>query len=108
MRTAHIDASHLYLVLVAAKLARHSDTTTEHWCAMSDMPWSTRRCDWRSNARLEHTHRLTPPLFQPLSRGGIRSVIERTRLLHGLAEVRRIWGQGLKSLLNETKTEVIW
>lgn len=39
----------------------------------------------------------------PLYRGHIADLIMRTRLAHGLAEVRKTWGTGLRALLAEDK-----
>lgn len=37
----------------------------------------------------------------PLHRGRIAEVIDRTRLFHGLLEVRKTWGVGIKALKSE-------
>ena len=39
----------------------------------------------------------------PLDRGHIGRLIERTRWQHGLAEVRKTWGVGIKALLAESR-----
>lgn len=38
-----------------------------------------------------------------LERGHLHELIERTRLHHGLAEVRKTWGTGLRALLAEPR-----
>lgn len=39
----------------------------------------------------------------PMTRGHIGDLIERTRVCHGLAEVRKTWGAGIKALLAEPR-----
>ena len=39
--------------------------------------------------------------FAPMTSGDLSAVLERTRLHHGLAEVRATWGRGLRALRAE-------
>jgi hypothetical protein len=39
----------------------------------------------------------------PMRRGHVVELIERTRLLHGLPEVRKTWGAGLRALKEEPR-----
>lgn len=39
----------------------------------------------------------------PMNRGHIGDLIERTRVFHGRAEVRKTWGVGIKALLAEPR-----
>jgi hypothetical protein len=45
--------------------------------------------------------------FSALHRGDLLRVLERTRLEHGLPEVRRTWGAGLRALKAEFATGVL-
>lgn len=56
-------------------------------------------------ARLQLTHGRAP-LITPLMRGDLASLVERTRLHYGLAEVRRTWGSGLRALRAEPRHTV--
>jgi hypothetical protein len=54
----------------------------------------TCRSNWRDGPRrtFPDSH------FGPLFNGDIDLVLARTRCLHGLAEVRRTWGAGMRAL----------
>lgn len=41
--------------------------------------------------------------FGPMHAGDLQRVIERTRQQHGVAEVRRTWGQGVRALEKQLK-----
>lgn len=99
--TRHINAEHLLLTLVARKIAARQTARGERacrWAAMSNGA-STQRCDRRgSSYRLPH-----PPLMTPMQRGDLQAAVERTRLVGGLAEVRRTWGCGLRAIQAEAR-----
>lgn len=107
--TATIRASDLDLVLVAHRLRHRTHGRTPALCVMSPGPYLHVDCASSS----EHTRpgliatakRVGPaPLnSQPLMRGHIGRLIERTRRQHGLAEVRRTWRTGLRALLAEPR-----
>lgn len=42
-----------------------------------------------------------PPMLTPMKRGRIDRTVQRTRLFHGLAEVRKTWHAGLRAMLAE-------
>lgn len=96
-----INAEHLLLVLVARKIAARQAARGERacrWAAMSNGV-STQHCNRRSSGyRLPH-----PPLMTPLQRGDLLAAVERTRLVGGLAEVRRTWGCGLRAIQAEAR-----
>lgn len=96
-----INAEHLLLVLVTRKIAARQAARGERacrWAAMSNGA-STQRCDRRGGRyRLPH-----PPLMTPLQRGDLLAAVERTRLVGGLAEVRRTWGCGLRAIQAEAR-----
>jgi hypothetical protein len=101
-----IRAEHLKLVLVARRIARHSPTVTDRWAAMSSGQWSVRSCR-PGRATGDCQQYPLQPLMQPMSRGGIARVIERTRAFHGLAEVNRTWRTGLRALKAEIAAGVL-
>lgn len=94
-----IKAEHVLLALVARKIAARQIASGERgarWAAMSNGV-STQSCDRRRRA-----YRLPcPPLMQPMHRGNLAEVVERTRLVGGLPEVRRTWGLGLRAMQAE-------
>jgi hypothetical protein len=92
-----INAEHLMLALVARRAV-----PARRWAALSDGA-TTNACSQRCG----HYSLRTPPLMVPMDRGGMHSVVERTRLLHGLPEVRRVWGTGLRAMLAETSGVIL-
>lgn len=105
MSDRYIKAEHVELALVARKIAAlqiEGGKPAARWAAMSDGV-STQDCSRRRSA-----YRLpVPPLMMPMHRGQFDRVIERTRLACGLAEVRRIWGVGLRALQAETRNHCL-
>ena len=106
---AQIRADDLRLVLTAAKLRRATNGRTPALCLLSPSPWLHVDCASSS----EHTRpgliatakRLgaSPLHAQPMMRGHIGRLIERTRRVHGLHEIKRTWGTGLRALLAEPR-----
>lgn len=103
-----IKAEHLETVLVARRIARFSSNVTGRWAAMSSHRWTGRGCRrlHRSEADCFKAYPM-PPTMQPMSRGSMARVVQRTRDLHGLEEVRRVWRSGLRVLLAEMNSEVM-
>jgi hypothetical protein len=107
--TQTIRADDLRLVLSAAKLRRATNGRTPALCLLSPRPWLQVDCASSS----EHTRpgliatakRLGPSPMpaQPMMRGHIGRLIERTRRVHGLAEIKRTWRTGLRALLAEPR-----
>lgn len=95
----YIKAEHVLLALVTRKIAAMQVAHGERgsrWAAMSNGV-NTQSCDRRRGAyRLPY-----PPLLLPMNHGELRQAVERTRLVGGLAEVRRTWGCGLRVLRAE-------
>ena len=56
-----------------------------------------------------HRPRVDAPAvhFGVMERGELPRLVERLRLEHGAAEVRAVWGQGVKALLAEVGTGVM-
>jgi hypothetical protein len=92
-----ISADHLAAVLAAHKLRRYSAGQTCQLCALTAAPLVSVDCH-EGRKPLAVPHRA---LVSPMQRGRIHSLYTRTRLQHGLAEVRRTWGAGLRALLAE-------
>lgn len=97
--TRVIKAEHVLLALVGRKIACYqlgNGRRGSRWAAMSN-GISTQDCDRRRGAwRLS-----CPPLFVPMNNGRMTAVVERTRLVGGLKEVRRTWGCGLRAIQAE-------
>lgn len=106
MTTPHtIPLPALELALFSAKLRRRSHGGTAQLCAVTAAPVLALECgrsgsrpSWRAECKrlgLGSVH------TTPLQRGHIQDLVQRVRLHHGLAEVRRTWGCGLKEMLAE-------
>lgn len=86
--TATLRADWLKLSLVARRATRDV-----RWCVLST-GYSTNTCNRRSGR-----YRVpVPSLMVPLHNHGLLAVAERTRLLHGTAEVKRVFGRGIRAL----------
>ena len=101
-----IKVSDLKLALAACRLRRYTGGKT---CQIAAITAGTIiEVDCRSAGRLRlrtdalrlGKSRLT---VTPMNRGHIGDLIERTRVFHGLAEVRKTWGVGIKALLAEPR-----
>lgn len=89
---ATIPAALVLLALVAQRHKLGSSPRTR-WCVMST-GYATSGC-----SRRRQPYRLyQPSVLQPLASHGLKAVAERTRLLHGRDEVRRIWGRGIAAI----------
>lgn len=101
-----IKASDLRMAAWAANMRRRNKGAT---CAMAaTTTTSLISCDCSSPTRLrmrEDAVRMgrTRVSVGPLDRGHIAGLYERVRCLHGLAEVRKTWGVGIKALLAEPR-----
>lgn len=106
MTTATIPADKLDLLLASAKLRRWNHGRTAQFCVLSAGPVLTTHCHDRHRAGIrEQAPRfgVSRAIFQPLQRGGIAELFERVRLAHGLEEVRRTWGTGIRALRAEPR-----
>ena len=52
-------------------------------------------------------HPNQPRHFGPMYMGDLDRVVERTRMIHGPAEVKRTWGLGLRAMLAIAKSGVM-
>jgi hypothetical protein len=104
-----IPADHLVTVLAAHKLRRYTQGRTCQLCVVTAAPLLQVDCHHgsRHTTAAKRAQALKdgnwPPHITPLRRGHISSLYARTRLHHGLKEVRRTWGAGLRALLAEPK-----
>lgn len=97
MSEHHIRADHLELCMATRRM--HG---VARFAAMSDGT-DTNSCSRRSgHYRIQHG-----PLMVPMNRGQMRTVVERTRLHHGLDEVRRTWGIGLRAMRAANESSVM-
>lgn len=103
--TATIRLKDLELVLFAAQMRRRNHGQTAQLCALSESPMIQPDC---------HLHNVLPRHIKEaqqygqsqvrsatLTRGHIAHLIQRTRIQHGLPEVRKTWGTGIRALLKE-------
>lgn len=100
-----IPLSQLELAAYAAKLRRHhGGRRIAQMCALTPGPLHQFDCGQQHPAlRLSPAWRRTQPYFGPLQRGHIAHLFERVRRQGGLAEVRRTWGTGIKTLRAEPR-----
>lgn len=97
MHTRTISADHLQLSLVAMRL-KHSST---RWAAMSEGV-QTQPCDRRGH----HYQLAHPPLMTPMHNGRMATVLHRVRV-HGLSEVKRTFGTGLRAMQAELSSSIL-
>jgi len=109
MSTATIRLKDVQLACVIAR-ARRQSFAADWFCALSEHPTIRLDCSHRNRMYVEPDARerasrfgLSQARFMPMDRGHIAELMERTRLLHGLAEVKRTWHQGIRALLREPR-----
>ncbi len=99
-----INLEHLHLSLASAKLRRYNKGGTCLLAAVTAAPLLRADCSSRSRLRMREDamrHSLAKPMATLMERGHIAELILRTRLHHGLTEVRKTWGAGLRTLQAE-------
>lgn len=106
--TARIRAEDVRLVLATAKLRRHTRGHTNTFAAYSPAPLIDADCHQGrppSDEQLRQSCRTAGRSITvgPITRGYVCNVFERTRQLHGLDEVRRTWGTGIRALRAEPR-----
>lgn len=93
------------LALMAAKLRRYSKGRTALLAACTPRPWIEIDCHRHTPRPSEKARAVTSGMVSdvvgPLDRGHIAALIERVRLYHGIPEVRRTFGCGIKALRAE-------
>lgn len=93
------------LALMAAKLRRYSNGRTALLAACTPRPLIEIDCHRHAPrstelARAASSHMVSD--VGPLDRGHIAALIERVRVSHGLPEVRRTFGCGIRALRAES------
>lgn len=101
-----IKADALQLVLFAARLRRSNNGHTCALAALTAAPVLRADCSSANRLRMrEEAQRFGQykAIVTPMERGHLAELVLKTRLNHGLAEVRKTWGAGLKTLLAEPR-----
>lgn len=96
----------LKLVLASAKLRRYTKGRTCLLAVTTATPILDVDCSSRNRMRgREDAKRIGLARCNtgPMQRGHVTELIERTRLFHGLPEVRKTWGAGLRALKTEPR-----
>ena len=104
--TQSIKLADLQLVLIAAKMRRNNNGRTCQMAVLTGAPVIEIDCSHRNRLRnIDDALRYGSFDSQvtPLHRGHISQLYMRTRLNHGLAEVKKTWGVGLKALQAEPR-----
>lgn len=102
----HIPLDMVEAALVSARMRRQNGGRTCALAVMTAAPLLQPDCSHANRLRLrEEAMRLParPAMCWPLERGHVAALIARTRLNHGLDEVRKTWGAGLRALLAENR-----
>jgi len=73
--------------------------------ALTQAPFWEPTC--RDRRRGSQPRRAMRQHFTPMHTGDMDLVLQRTRLHHGLAEVRRTWGAGLRALQAEFNASTV-
>lgn len=105
---ATIRLQDLQLVAATVKARRSINADLAWFCALSEHPVISVDCG--SNRRIHSDlleaakrHGLSKSRMLPMQRGRIACVVERTRWMHGMAEVRKTWRTGIRALLAEPR-----
>jgi hypothetical protein len=104
--TKTVKLTDLRLVLYTAKLRKHTSGRTCLMAATTPAPILEVDCSSRNRMRgREDAQRIGLARCNtgPMRRGHVAELIERTRTLHGLPEVRKTWGAGLRALKAEPR-----
>lgn len=105
---ATIRLQDLQLVAACVKARRSIDADLAWFCALSEHPVISVDC--ASNQRIHadlleaaKRHGQSKSRVLPMQRGHIACLIDRTRWLRGMAEVRKTWRTGIRALQAEPK-----
>ena len=99
-----IHLEHLQLVLASAKLRRYTHGSTCQLAAVTAAHMLRADCSNPSRQRMRDDamrHGQRRAMVTPMERGHLVELVLRTRLLHGLADVRKTWGACLRALQAE-------
>lgn len=110
MSAATIRLRDMELVMATSKARRVLDSKLGWFCALSEHPTIQLDCSTRNRMYADPESReraqrfgMSRARFMPMDRGHIAGLIERTRWMHGLAEVRKTWRTGIRALLAESR-----
>jgi hypothetical protein len=101
-----IKAGDMRLLVSAAKLRRYTNGRTCQLAAITGGPVIHTDCSSHSRARMREsamTMGRVDSFVGPMGRGHLAELVLRTRLDHGLGEVRKTWHTGLRALLDEDR-----
>lgn len=101
-----IKVSDLKFALASYRLRRYTGGQTCQLAVLTAGPVLQADCSHRNRIyRREDVqrHGKFKSIVTPLDRGHMAEVVMRTRWQHGLAEVRKTWGVGIKALLAEPR-----
>lgn len=104
--TFTIDAGDLKLVAFTAKMRRRNRGATCALAATTATSFISVDCSDARRLRMRDEAMrwgLSRANVTPLDRGHIADLYERVRTLHGLTEVRKTWGVGIKALQAEPR-----
>lgn len=106
MIIANIQLKGVKLALDSAKIRCLTNGRTALFCALSTAPLI--RVDCNTNTRtfaamrdLSIKSRRLNDICGPMQRGHIRALIQRTRDRHGIKEIRKTFGVGIRTLKDE-------
>lgn len=97
VKTIPLDA--VRLAYVTAKARRLGIAADSRFAAFTDCPLVGIDCE--DALRGMKPYRVGRCHFLPVTRGDMHKVLERTRTVRGLQEVRRTWGIGMRALQAE-------
>ena len=104
--TAAVSLSDLKFALFTARMRRTSNSRVAQLAAVTAGTMIEVDCSTAGRLRLRDDairFGKSHVTATPLDRGHIALLIERTRWQHGLAEVRKTWGVGIKALRAEPR-----
>lgn len=99
------------LMCAVIRLKSHRPDGSRHGrcAAYTQVPFWEPTCRDAERARRFGTtmRRALPQTFSPMERGELYALLSRVRLEHGLQEVRRTWGTGMRDLQREFSSGVM-
>lgn len=106
MITHTIKVEDMRVLVSAAKLRRYTQGRTCQMAAITRGPVIHTDCSSNSRARMRDSAMSmgrVDAFIGPMHRGHLAELVMRTRLNHGLDEVRKTWRTGLRALLDEPR-----
>lgn len=99
----------LMCAVIRLKSRRPDGSRHGRFAAYTQVPFWEPTCRDAERARRLGTtlRRARPQTFSPIERGELYALLSRVRLEHGLPEVRRTWGAGMRELQREFSNGVM-